>query len=167
MIVEHHYLHRGRTMAQLAYWILLDGRRVGVILFAYPRLSVSFHGYRPMEMLELARMWIEPRAQHVQVADRRGKLHAASLATCAIGKSLRRLRADWGRKYPHLPQPLAVVSWADLQRHSGTVYKAANFLEVGISGGATHTAGPRRSGGQYQAHADYRHFKRTFMYAFS
>lgn len=120
VIVMHHYLHRGRTMAQVAYWILLDDRRVGVILFAYPRISVSFHGYHPMELLELARLWVEPRAQSALITDRRGRLHAASVATCTIGKALRRLRADWRRKYPHLPQPLAVVSWADLECHSGT-----------------------------------------------
>jgi hypothetical protein len=33
VIVKNHYLHRGRTMAQIAYWISLDNRRRGVVLY--------------------------------------------------------------------------------------------------------------------------------------
>lgn len=60
VIVEHHYLHPGRTMAQLPYWIPLDDERVGVILFSYPRLSRPINGFGPMNVLELARLWISP-----------------------------------------------------------------------------------------------------------
>lgn len=42
LIVEKHYLHRGRTMAQLPYWILLDGRRVGVLLLPCPGCQPNF-----------------------------------------------------------------------------------------------------------------------------
>jgi hypothetical protein len=166
VIVKNHYLHRGRTMAQLAYWIALDKEPIGVLLFAYPRLSVSFHGYRPMELLELARMWIDPRVQRRCVRGGDGRIHAFAIASCAIGHALRRLRMDWPAKYPHLPEPLAVVSWADISRHEGTVYRAANFVQVGVSGGAGHRSGPRRNGGSYQPHPDYKHLKRTFIYDF-
>ena len=47
VVVENHYLHRGRTMAQMPYWILLDDKRCGVLLFALPRLSVDFQGHGP------------------------------------------------------------------------------------------------------------------------
>src|SRR6185312_10091 len=60
VIVKNHYLHRGRTMAQIAYWIELDGDRCGVLLYSYPRMSVKFHGYGPMQLVELARMWLDP-----------------------------------------------------------------------------------------------------------
>ena len=55
VIVENHYLHRGRTMGQIAYWVTLDGQRCGVLLFALPRLSVKFRGHGPMNLVELAR----------------------------------------------------------------------------------------------------------------
>jgi hypothetical protein len=164
VIVKYHYLHRGRTMAQLAYWISVDGFRAGVVLFAYPRLSVSFHGYGPMELIELARLWVDPSLQGGVTADRRGRLHTVSIASCSIAMALRRVGTDWTYKYPSLPIPRAVVSWADLSRHEGTVYRAANFADLGLSGGKGHGVGRRSTGGEYKDHPDYRNPKRAFMY---
>ena len=164
VIVEQHYLHRGRTMAQLPYWIERHGDRIGVLLFAYPRLSRPFHGYEPFQLVELARLWIDPRAQTGRVVDAGGCAHAPSVASCAVAKALRRLREDWHSRYPSLPTPTAVVSWADLTRHEGTVYRAANFLEVGVSGGTGHKSGRRRNGGSYKDHPDYANCKRAFVY---
>jgi hypothetical protein len=124
VIVANHYLHRGRTMAQIAYWILLDGRQVGVILFAYPRMSAEFHGYGPMELLELARLWLDPAVQGIRVHDSDGVEHSFSVATAAVGKSLRRVRHDWHGKYIHLRDIGAIVSWADQVHHEGTIYRA-------------------------------------------
>jgi hypothetical protein len=167
LIVRNHYLHRGRTMAQLAYWIEIEGARAGVLLYAYPRLSVTFQGYGPMNLLELARLWIDPAVQGGTVVDSNGQEHARAIATCAVGRSLRRLRADWQVKYPHLPNVLAVVSWADLERHEGTIYRAANFREVGKSGGRSHGGTERVNGGRYYNHVDYSHSKATFLYEFT
>ena len=44
VIVRNHYLHRGRTMAQLPYWIQLDDNVIGVMNYSYPRMSASFMG---------------------------------------------------------------------------------------------------------------------------
>jgi hypothetical protein len=167
LIVRNHYLHRGRTMAQLAYWIQIDDACVGVMLYAYPRLSVKFHGYAPMNLLELARLWINPAVQGGTVVDSNGQQHASAIATCAVGRSLRRIRADWQGKYPHLPKVLAVVSWADLERHEGTIYRASNFREVGKSGGRSHGGTERINGGRYYNHTDYSHSKATFLYNFT
>jgi hypothetical protein len=135
VIVENHYLHRGRTMAQMPYWITLDGARAGVLLFALPRLSVRYQGYGPMNLIELARMWISPDVQGQRVKDSTGREHSLTIATCAIGMALRQIRHDWHGKYPHLPIIEACVSWADDEHHEGTVYRAANFEEIGKSGG--------------------------------
>lgn len=167
VVVRNHYLHRGRTMAQLPYWIELDRTRIGVLLYAYPRLSVTFHGYAPMNLLELARLWIDPSIQGGTTVDSNGHVHTAAVATCAVGRSLRRIRADWTAKYPHLPRVLAVVSWADLERHEGTVYRASNFREVARSGGRSHGGTDRINGGRYYNHADYSHAKATFTYDFT
>lgn len=167
LIVRNHYLHRGRTMAQLAYWIVMEGRRIGVLLYAYPRLSVTFQGYAPMNLLELARLWIDPAVQGATVVDSKGQQHAGAIATCAVGHSLRRIRADWQSKYPHLPSVLAVVSWADLEHHEGTMYRAANFREVDKSGGKSHGGTKRINGGRYYNHVDYSHSKATFLYDFT
>lgn len=167
VIVLNHYLHRGRTMAQMPYWVELDGVRVGVILYAYPRMSVKFQGYAPMNLVELARMWLHPSVQGIRVVDSSGEEHAFSVATCAVGNTLRRIRADWYGKYPHLPDVLAVVSWADQEHHEGTVYRAANFREVGTSGGSLHGNRHRPNGGHDQLNPDYLHTKSAFIYEFA
>ena len=166
VIVENHYLHRGRTMAQLPYWINLDDRRIGVLLFSYPRLSVRFHGHGPMNLLELARMWVDPAVQGQTIRDHSGKEHTFAIASCAVGKALRRLREDWHAKYPHLPDVHAVVSWADMVHHEGTIYRASNFRLVGTSGGASHGAAHRPNGGHDQLNPDYLHLKQTFLYEY-
>lgn len=166
VIVENHYLHRGRTMAQLPYWILLDRKRAGVILFAYPRMSAIFQGYRPMNLLELARMWVDPAVQGLRITDHSGKEHTFSVVSCAVGKALRRVRQDWHAKYPHLPDVFAIISWADTVHHEGTVYRAANFREVGRSGGSLHGSTRRPNGGRDQLNPDYLHEKITFLYEY-
>lgn len=166
MIVQNHYLHRGRTMAQIAYWVTLDDKPVGVLLFAYPRLSVTYQGYGPMELVELARMWIDPSVQGSRVVDSRGSDHAFSVASCAVGKSLKRIRQDWFGKYPHLSLIRAVVSWADQVHHEGTIYRASNFREVGVSGGSLHGKAHRPNGGHDQLNPDYLHLKTAFLYEF-
>ena len=167
VIVENHYLHRGRTMAQLPYWVLFDGERAGVLLYALPRLSVPYQGHGPMNLIELARMWLDPRVQGGRVRDRTGKHHSPGVATCALGASLRRVRQDWHGKYPHLPLIRACVSWADDEHHEGVVYRAANFEEVGKSGGQMHGTARRRDGGRDQPNEDYRHIKTAFIYRWS
>ena len=166
LIVEKHYLHRGRTMAQMPYWITLDGERVGVFLFALPRLSVTYQGHGPMNLIELARMWIDPNTQGQRVKDSSGREHTLAIATCAIGMALRRIRQDWHGKYPHLPNIEACVSWADDVHHEGTVYRAANFEEVGKSGGALHGNAHRPNGGRDQLNQDYRHIKTAFIHRY-
>ena len=41
IIKRHHYLHRGRTMSQLPYWICIDGEKVGVLLYSLPRVVIA------------------------------------------------------------------------------------------------------------------------------
>ena len=167
VIVANHYLHRGRTMAQIAYWVTLDGDRCGVLLFALPRMSAVFQGYGPMNLVELARMWLDPNVQGERVIDSDGKEHAFAIATCAVGKALRQIRQDWYGKYPHLPEIMASVSWADDVHHEGTIYRASNFREVGKSGGRLHGSALRPNGGHDQMNPDYLHTKTAFLYEFN
>jgi hypothetical protein len=166
IIVFYHYLHRGRTMAQLPYWILLDEIPVGVILYSLPRLSVPLDGVAPMNILELARIWISPDVQGIQTVGSDGRKHSFSVATCAVGRSLRTVQQDWYAKYPHMPGINAVVSWADTVHHEGTIYRAANFVESGISGGSMHGNRVRKGGGRDQWNPDYAHVKTRFLYRF-
>ena len=114
VIERHHYLGWERTMAQLPYWIYLDGSRVGVVLFSLPRIGKPLYRTEPMRLLELARVWITPTVQHRQVGDSAGVRHTLPvgigaahppphLASVGIGAALRTVRQDWYGKYPHLP----------------------------------------------------------------
>ena len=165
IIVAHHYLHRGRTMAQLPYWIIIDDVPIGVILYSLPRLSVPLDGIPPMNLLELARIWISPDVQDSHVCDSSGQPHALAVASCAVGKSLRRVRQDWFSKYPNMPDIYAVVSWADTTHHEGVIYRAANFRDQGASGGAMHGNRQRDNGGRDQWNVDYAHVKTRFLYS--
>lgn len=166
IIIYYHYLHRGRTMAQLPYWIFVDNVPVGVILYSFPRLSVSLFDIAPMNLLELARMWLSPDVQGKTVRDSNGHHHTLSVASCAVAKSLRRVQEDWYTKYPNLPDVLAIISWADNVHHEGVIYKACNFEEKGQSGGSMHGNRSRSNGGRDQLNPDYIHTKTTFLYRF-
>ena len=166
IIIHHHYLHRTRTMSQLSYWICIDEIPVGVLLYSLPRINVPIDGIEPMRLLELARMWIHPSVQNLSYEDRNGKSHSLSVASCAMGKSMRRIKKDWKMKYPSLPEIDAIISWSDDKRHKGTIYKSSNFKVSGKSGGNSHGNGKRKDSGNYIPHKDFRHIKTRFLYKF-
>ena len=166
IIIHHHYLHRSRTMGQLPYWICIDEIPVGVISYSLPRISNQVDGIEPMNLLELARLWINPSVQNLSYEDRNGKSHSLSVASCAMGKSIKRVKTDWYMKYPNLPKIDAVISWSDDKRHKGTIYKSSNFKVSGKSGGNSHGNGKRKDSGNYIPHKDFRHIKTRFLYKF-
>ena len=166
IVVYHHYLHRCRTMAQLAYWIKLDDTKVGVLLYSYPRLSSEVSGVQPMNILELARVWLHDSVQGVEVADSSGQKHAACIVSSAISKANKRVRNDWYQKYNRMPDIDAVISYADTTRYDGTIYKAANFIDLGERKGSSTTVGVRSDGSKRVSRPDYANRKRLYMYKF-
>ena len=104
-------------------------------------------GVEPMKLLELARIWIHPSLQNLFYEDRNGKKHSLCIVSCAVGKSLKRVKKDWYMKYPTLPEIDAIISWSDDKLHKGTIYKASNFKMTGKSGGNTHGSGKRKDSG--------------------
>ena len=166
IIIHHHYLHRTRTMSQLSYWICIDEIPVGVLLYSLPRVNVPIDGIEPMKLLELARLWIHPSVQNLFYEDRNGKSHSLSIASCAMGKSIKRVKTDWYMKYPNLPKIDAIISWCDDKRHKGTIYKSSNFIVTGKSGGNSHGNGKRKDSGNYLPHKDFKNVKTRFLYKF-
>ena len=166
IIIKHHYLHRSRTMSQLSYWICIDEIQVGVISYSLPRISNPVDGIEPMKLLELARLWINPSVQNLSYEDRNGKSHSLSVASCAMGKSIKRVKTDWYMKYPNLTKIDAVISWSDDKRHKGTIYKSSNFKVSGKSGGNSHGNGKRKDSGNYIPHKDFKNVKTRFLYRF-
>lgn len=113
MLEKFHYLHRVRTGRQINYAVLIDGVVDGIITYAYPMVVGSIAGYPTDEIIEFARLFLYSNIPHT--------------ATCAIGKSLKRIQADWMQEFPVSKMPMAIVSWSDATRHRGTIYRAANF----------------------------------------
>ena len=84
-----------------------------------------------MNLLELARIWIHPSVQGLNYEDRNGKSHSLSVASCAVGNSLKRVREDWKMKYPNLPRIDSVISWSDDEHHDVIIYKSSIFKTTG------------------------------------
>ena len=145
-----HYLKRTRTGRQLNYLIYVDGVVDGVITYAYPMMSADLAGVPSDELVEFARLFLKSNIPHT--------------ASCAIGKSLRRLAKDWAASFPDAKPLRLVVSWSDTEYHVGTVYKAANFKWLRRSKGVApgNTAGSKR--GARDKHADYSHDKDCWVY---
>jgi hypothetical protein len=121
-VTKHHYLKRGLHMAQLAYGHYQDGRLNGVFMFGYPYFTARLYGFHPMDYLEFARcIWMDK-------SDR-------NFGTRIISQILKRVADDWVAKYPGRTKPLLIVSYADLTRHTGTLYRACNFIYTGDSRG--------------------------------
>lgn len=148
-----HYLHRVRTGRQINYAVLIDGTVDGVITYAYPMTSTPIEGVPSDEMLEFARLYLYSNIPHT--------------ATCAIGKTIKRVVGDWMRLWPTSKPPRLLVSWSDTVHHKGTIYKAANFryLKRTKGGGAGNTANSKR--GVRIPHGDYDHPKDCWVYPLS
>lgn len=145
-----HYLHRARVGRQINYAVLIDGVVDGIITYAYPMVSVPIAGVPSDELLEFARLFLYSNIPHT--------------ATCAIGKSLKRIKADWLREYPDAKLPRLIVSWSDTTRHKGTIYKAANFEWLKRTKGQPPGNKASSKRGARVQHGDYDHDKDCWIY---
>jgi hypothetical protein len=147
---KFHYLHRARVGRQINYAVLIDGVVDGVITFAYPMMSSPLLGVPSDELVEFARMFLLSNIPHT--------------ATCAIGKVLKRIQADWACMFPDAKPLRLVVSWSDSVFHKGTIYKAANFDWIRRTKGTPpgNKAGSKR--GARVQHTDYNHDKDCWVY---
>lgn len=149
-----HYLHRCRVGRQINYAVLIDGVVDGVITYAYPMMSQPINGIPSDELIEFARLFLSKNIPHT--------------ATCAIGKTLKRVKKDWMTLFPDSKPPRLVVSWSDTTRHKGTIYKAANFTWLRKSNGKSWGKQQREPGtskrGNRERHNDYNHDKDCWIY---
>lgn len=145
-----HYLHRARVGRQINYAVFIDGVIDGVITYAYPMMSVPVMDVPSDELIEFARLFLKQNIPHT--------------ATCAIGKSLKRIKRDWLTLFPDAKPPRLIVSWSDTEYHKGTIYKAANFDWVKRTKGKPpgNKAGSKR--GERSQHGDYSHDKDCWVY---
>jgi len=150
VLERFHYLHRARVGRQINYSVAIDGMIDGVITYAYPMMSAPLCGVPSDELLEFARLYLHRNIPHT--------------ASCAIGKSLKRLPCDWAILFPEAKKPILVVSWSDREYHIGTVYRAANFEWVKQTKGQPPGNSPNSKRGVRSPHGDYGHDKDCWVY---
>lgn len=161
---EYHYLHRGRTSAQLAYGVWYRGIGVGVVHWALPRISVSPYpeAPSPLNVLECARVYISNLdARGFPVGEAKGR-RIEGLSVAAFRLTSERIKADWEAQYPHLPRITVLVSWSDNSRHPGRLYELAGWRkDTGRSKGHAksstwhHMVQGKKVQSEQKLHADY------------
>jgi hypothetical protein len=112
LLIRHHYLHR-RAPCKHAFGLFLGDDLLGVITYAVPASPTLRNGLAGPKhrdnCYELTRLWVADSVPH-------------SGESFLIGRSLRLLDREY------------IVAYADSdQGHTGTVYRASNFLFTGMS----------------------------------
>lgn len=115
LVTKRHYSRRA-SMFQYAFGLIENGKIEGVVVYGSPPLQVVKHALNGADflMLELTRLVIQTKEKNA--------------ASFLIGRSL-----------TMLPQPCAVVSYADTEfSHAGIVYQATNWLYTGATKSHDH-----------------------------
>lgn len=153
MATTHHYMHRPIHARAVPFgWAVRfdgelyqpDGKPSGFIIFAsihYTRLRGQF-GYPGLptkwQVLSLARLWLHDNLPH-------------NSETVVIAKSLKQVQRRWLEVHPPVDwtQPYQIrkiISYSDCRYHTGTIYRAANFREIGRTVSASRHKNTRGSG---------------------
>lgn len=133
-VAEFHYLgYRGTVGENLQYMVTdQTGRLLACLLFGSAawkcRARDRFIGWDP-----------EQRARNLHLLTNNTRflilpfVRIPHLASWILGRVLRRLSADWQKKYGH---PIILVeTFVEQQRFAGTSYKASNWLRLGATTG--------------------------------
>lgn len=134
LIRKHHYLKEHRMVGEsLRYVAKQNGQWIALLGWS----SAAFH-LRPRDA------WIgwtdaqRNAERHLLACNARfalltAKGQAVNLASQVLSLNLRRLSDDWQQHYGH---PLLLVeTYVDPQRFEGTCYRAANWIEIGVTKG--------------------------------
>ena len=134
LIRQHHYLKEHRMVGEsLRYVIKKNGEWIGLLGWS----SAAFH-LRPRDAWI---GWTDAQRQagrHLIACNSRFALlkpkgHSPNLASHCLSLNLQRLSADWLEQYGH---PIALVeTYVDPKRFEGTCYRAANWIEIGVTKG--------------------------------
>lgn len=140
MATDYHYMHRPvhQRACPFGWAVVFDGKAVmsdglpcGFIMFAsihFTKLRGEF-GYPGLptkwQVLSLARLWLHDDLPK-------------NGASCVIAKALKLVQRQWLRihppRFPDQPYHIRkIISYADTRYHRGTIYRAANFRESGIT----------------------------------
>lgn len=134
LIRKKHYLKEHRMVGEsLRYVLKQDGEWIGLLGWS----SAAFHlGPRDAWI-----GWTDAQrhaARHLVACNARFALLTPkgrwpNLASHSLSLNLQRLSADWLERYGH--PILLVETYVDPQRFEGTCYRAANWIEIGLTKG--------------------------------
>jgi hypothetical protein len=135
-LAEFHYLGYGGSVGENAQYLVTQGssRMLAAVLFGSAawkcRERDCFIGWSP-----------EARQRNLVLLTNNQRflilpwVQVKGLGSWILGRVLRRLSADWQRKYGH---PIALVeTFVERERFRGTVYRAANWQHLGSTRGRT------------------------------
>jgi hypothetical protein len=143
-VTAFHYLHApvDPRCKPLAYTIIIGGVRVGCLIFGRPEATRCYRGtlrygsvadvaagratYTRWEVLNLARVWLDPKYQKGGIYYVRNALSQAAAA------AFRLIVLDYLVPYPpcFLDEPWQIheiMSYCDTKLHTGSLYRALNF----------------------------------------
>jgi len=133
-LAEFHYLgHRGTVGENLQYMVTDNtGRLLACLLFGSAawkcRARDQFIGWAPER---------RPRHLHLLTNNTRFLIlpfvRVPHLASWILGRVLRRLSADWQKKYGHAI--VLVETFVERERFAGTSYQASNWIRLGATTG--------------------------------
>jgi len=146
LVEEHHYLRYTTPVGEkMKYLITAAGRSIGCMVWS----SAPRHlGPRDRHIGWSA----EARRRNIRLVAYQTRflilpwVRVPHLASHVLGKMARQLASDWERAYGH---PVYYAeTFVDTERNRGTCYRAANWLELGLTTGrgkAAPTKRPNRS----------------------
>lgn len=134
LIRKHHYLKEHRMVGEsLRYVAKQKGEWIALLGWS----SAAFHlrardawiGWTDL-LRKSRRPLVACNARFVLL---RPKSASRNLASQILGRNVRRLSQDWHQRYGH---PIALVeTFVDPERFEGTCYRAANWIEIGVTKG--------------------------------
>ena len=133
-MVKHHYLKEHRMVGEsLRYVAKLNGKWVALLGWS----SAAFHlrardgwiGWTDL-LRKSRRLLVACNARFVLLG---AQATSSNFASQILKLNLERLSNDWQRLYGH---PIALVeTFVDPERFEGTCYRAANWIEIGVTKG--------------------------------
>jgi Domain of unknown function (DUF4338)/DDE_Tnp_1-associated/Transposase DDE domain len=133
---KHHYLKEHRMVGEsLKYVAKLDGKWIALLGWSsavfHLRARDSWIGWT--EPLRKSRRSLVACNARFVLLGAKATSTSSHLASRILQLNLNRLSEDWQRHYGH---PIALVeTFVDPERFEGTCYRAANWIEIGVSKG--------------------------------
>jgi hypothetical protein len=134
LVHKHHYLKEHRLVGEsLKYVAQQNGKWIGLLGWS----SAAFH----LDARDAWIGWTDPLRQsrrslvacHARFVLLGAQSKSCPLASQILGLNLARLSDDWLQRYGH---PIALAeTFVDPERFEGTCYRAANWMEIGVTKG--------------------------------